>query len=244
MDNREKFENWLKTTTSEKTKKSSTAYNYSIAIRRIQEHYLENQGNSIDFFTCPIEKLEKATASYGLTGEYSEFGNQGKGTIRNALNSLLRYRKLPETSNTEIEYTVENDDETPNFHYENDLQETILFQLNDLFPDYKVFGKDNEEGIKYKVGGKEIDILLESNDGNSLLILELKANKAREKVYGQIAMYYGLLKTQFPNKDIKGIIIAQEISDELLNAGILSDKISFMSYLLEVKLMEVKRPNL
>ena len=244
MDNREKFENWLKTTTTERTKKSSTAYNYSMAIRRIQEHFLETQGYSIDFFTCPLEQLEKATVSYSSTGEFAEFGYQGKGTIRNALNSLFRYRKSPEILNPEIEYIDANDEEYPNFHYESDLQETILFQLNSLFPDYKIFGKDNDEGVKYRIGGKEIDILLESNDGKSLLILELKAGKAREKVYGQIAMYYGLLKTQFPEKDIKGIVIAQEISEELLNASILSDKISFMSYLLEVKLTEVITPNI
>ena len=243
MDNRERFEIWLKTTTTERTKKSSTAYNYASAIRRIHENYRENTGVLIDFFTCPIEQLEEATSLYSLNGKFSEFGKQGKGTIRNALNSLLRYRKSPEILITEIE-DIEDDEEAPNFHYENDLQETILFQLNDLFPDYKIFGKDNEEGIKYRIGGKEIDILLESNDGNSLLILELKANKAREKVYGQIAMYFGLLKTQFPEKDIRGIIIAQEISDELLNAGILSDKISFMSYLLEVKLTEVTKPKI
>lgn len=239
MDNRAKFENWLITTRTERQKKESTAYNYSIAIKRIAEHYYENTKISIDFFTSPIELIEKAESLYGINGEYSVFGQQGNGTIRNALAALIRFRKSPDIL-IEKEVYEEGEDETfPNFHYENDLQETILFQINDLFPEFRIYGRDNEEGIKYKIGGKEIDILLESKDGKSLLIIELKAGTAKEKVFGQIAMYYGLIIKEFPEKDVKGLVIAQEISSELINAGLLSDKISFMSYLLQVNLTNI-----
>lgn len=238
MNETEKFEIWLKTTTSEKRKTDSTAYNYSRAIKRIEQHYKETTGENIYLFHTPIELAEKLLQKYSLNGEYSEFGKYGNGTIRNALSALIRYRKI--SPNIEIDTDFQSEvEEFPNFHYENDLQETILFQINELFPDYKIFGDNSEEGVKYRIEGKEIDILLESLDGESLLIIELKASKANEKVFGQIAMYYGLIKKKYPAKNIRGLIIAQEIADELLYAGGLSEKISFMTYSLQVKLLKI-----
>ena len=240
MNETEKFEIWLKNTTSEKRKSDSTAYNYSRAIKRIEQHYMEKTSDNINLFTTPIDKAEKLLQKYSINGEYSEFGKYGNGTIRNAFSALIRYRK--DSPMIELGNDYQNDvEDFPNFHYENDLQETILFQINELFPDYKVFGENSEEGIKYRIEGKEIDILLESNDGTSLLIIELKAGKANEKVFGQIAMYYGLVKNKFPNKNIRGLIIAQEIAGELLYAGGLSEKISFMTYSLQVKLLSIKK---
>ncbi len=238
MNETEKFEIWLKTTTSEKKKTNSTAYNYSRAIKRIEQHYKETTGENIYLFLTPIEVAEKLLQKYSLNGEYSEFGKYGNGTIRNALSALIRYRKI--SPKIEFDNDSQNDfEELPNFHYENDLQETILFQINELFPDYMIFGDTSEEGVKYRIEGKEIDILLESIDGTSLLIIELKAGKANEKVFGQIAMYYGLVKKKYPTKNIRGLIIAQEIADELLYAGGLSEKISFMTYSLQVKLLQI-----
>lgn len=53
-------------------------------------------------------------------------------------------------------------------------------------------------------------------------------------------MYYGLIKKRFPEKEIFGLIIAQEISEELIFAGSLSDTISFMNYSLKVNLSSVE----
>ena len=241
MNEREQFEMWLKNTTTERKKSDTTAYNYSRAIKRISNNYREMTGKSIDLFKDSLDIVSQLEKKYALNGEYSSFGQNGNGTVRNALSALIRFRRnfRPEQLNEEMIEEYEEYEELPNFHYESDLQETIQFQINELFPNYKIFGENCEEGIKYKIEGKEIDILLEGLDGNSLLIVELKAGKASEKVFGQIAMYFGLVKKRFPNKDIKGIIIAQEISEGLINAGFLSDKISFMSYSLQVKLFPI-----
>ncbi len=240
MDEIERFENWLKTTITEKRKSESTAYNYARAIKRVEMHYKEVSGCYLDLFDTPIERAKEIEQMYLQKGKFSDFGNSGKGTVRNALSALIRYRINPVNEQSLENFQEEEIDVFPNFHYEKDLQETILFQINELFPTYKIYGDDSEEGVKYRIGGKEIDILLESSDGKSLLIIELKAGKASEKVYGQIAMYYGLIKKRFPEKEIFGLIIAQEISEELIFAGSLSDTISFMNYSLKVNLSSVE----
>jgi len=88
------------------------------------------------------------------------------------------------------------------FAYEKDLQPSLCAQITELFPEYQIFG-NGLLGIEYQIGGRRIDVLLESKDGQKLLAVELKSGMADFKVFGQISMYIGLLTEQFPNKNIR-----------------------------------------
>jgi len=41
----------------------------------------------------------------------------------------------------------------------------MVLQINELFPEYKIYG-ENSEGIEYLIESKKIDILLEKDDGS------------------------------------------------------------------------------
>lgn len=154
-------------------------------------------------------------------------------TFRNEINSnSLEPEKIQNENqdDLDLEYSVENN----NFSYERDLKNSMVLQIDELFPDYKIYGENNE-GVEYLIEGKRIDILLEKNDGQ-LLAIELKSGVANYKVFGQISMYLGLLMEQFPDKEIKGCIIAGEIDSTLLNASKLTDKISLMTYVMKLEL--------
>jgi hypothetical protein len=135
-----------------------------------------------------------------------------------------------------------NDNENRNdtfsklFTYEQDLQKSLISQAEELFPDYVIFG-NNFEGIEYNIEGKRIDLLLENKKENKLLVIELKANNADYKVYGQISMYLCLLEKKFPQKIIEGVIIAGEIDETLKIASQRDKSLKLKSYKMSLELV-------
>jgi hypothetical protein len=55
-------------------------------------------------------------------------------------------------------------------------------------------------------------------------------------VFGQISMYLGLLKIQFPDKSITGVIVAGAIDDSLRHACAITDKVSLKIYRMSIEL--------
>ena len=211
----------------------------------LDDHFVKDNGLSL------LNKL-----SYSSSDERKDLPAKHKipinGNVRNGSATLKQATKLymtfrndfnsnpsePEKIHNEdqddldLEYSIENN----NFSYERDLKNSMVSQINELFPDYKIYGENNE-GIEYLIEGKRIDILLEKNDGQ-LLAIELKSGVANYKVFGQISMYLGLLMEQFPSKEIRGCIIAGEIDSTLLNASKLTDRISLKTYSMKLELKD------
>lgn len=238
------FEKWL---IKNENKANQTAYSYSKAIYRISKHYSEQLKQEIDLYTITdIQKLKTIADLYGKMGKYSKVGDYGNGTNRAAINSLCRFRENTRNFNfsmeesSEIETLIESEIETENyitnFSYEKDLKNSMIYQISELFPDYRIYGEENE-GVEYLINGKRIDILLEKSD-KSLLIIELKSGLADFKVFGQISMYLGLLMEKFPDKVIRGCIIAGEIDKTLKSATKTSSLISLMTYTMKLELTE------
>lgn len=242
------FQKWLK---SFENKADQTAYSYTKSIAKISKHYSEQIGKNVDLYSLTdLGKLKDIAEKYGKLGKYSKFGELGNGTNRAAINALCRFRESNLNLGRNIVITEESisnevvdDDqivESPennvvtNFSYEKDLKNAMIFQINDLFPEYKIFGIENE-GVEYLIEGKRIDILLEKIDG-SLLAVELKTGCADFRVFGQISMYLGLLSDRFPDKLIRGCIIAGEIDTTLRSAVKTSDKIDLMTYSMKLEL--------
>ena len=137
-----------------------------------------------------------------------------------------------------IEEEIENIEVWNNFSYERDLKNSMINQITELFPKYKIFGENNE-GVEYLVDGKRIDILLEKNDG-SLLAVELKSGTANYKVFAQISLYLGLLMDRFPEKEIKGCIVAGEIDNTLKIATKTNKSIKLKTYKMKLELQNAE----
>ena len=117
-----------------------------------------------------------------------------------------------------------------------DLKNSLLYQIEEFFPKYKIFG-NNSEGVEFLIANKRIDILLEKE--NELLIIELKAGIADYKVFGQISMYLSLIRSRFPEKTVKGCIIAHEIDQTLKYAIETNINISAKTYNMSLTINEV-----
>jgi len=130
---------------------------------------------------------------------------------------------------------LESREEIVGFGYERDLRAALIEEISVLFPNYNIFG-DNMEGVEYPIGGRRIDLLLESKDESELLVIELKARKADFKAFGQISMYIGILESKYPNRNVKGVVIAGDVDDSLKHACSITDKISIKTYTMRLEL--------
>jgi len=124
--------------------------------------------------------------------------------------------------------------EESNFTYERDLQDSLVRQINKIFPEYSLF----KDGVEYYIDGKRIDVLLENKSKNELLVIELKAGLAKKEVLSQLLEYMGKLKKKFTEKTINGLIISGEIDESLKDACIPLQNIKIMRYRIDLLLIE------
>lgn len=237
---KEKFKAWLiKNGYSE-----NTSMSYSYAIDKISKHLSEKRNENIDVYAInDLYTLKKLVESYSTSGKYSDFGHEGRGTVRNSIKSFYRFKQNIDDLSYELTDEVDevgNDETTDlpitNFSYERDLKNSMVSQINELFPEYKIFG-DKNEGVEYLIEGKRIDILL-TNEKGALLAVELKSGVANFKVFGQLSMYLGLLMERFPEKEIKGCIVASEIDQTLKSATKITNLITLKTYKMKLELQD------
>ncbi len=231
----EKFRNWLIAT----GRSENTAYSYATSINNISEHYSQQKKKDIDIYKInDINLLNIINNDYSIDGQFSEFGYTGRGTKRNAIARYVEFF-TQNISDKKIEQLHNDIEPIPNqnFSYERDLQTALCLQINELFPEYKIYG-NNSEGIEYTINNRRIDILLEHKETKDLLVIELKSGEANYKVFGQISMYIGLLQAKFSDKNISGVIIAGSIQDSLKQAVSITDKIKVQTYKMKLELNE------
>ena len=234
----DKFKQWLLAT----GKKENTAYSYATSINNISEHYSEKTNQNIDIYKVKdINLLNALSEYYSTSGEYSEFGEKGRGTKRNAIARYAEFFAQNITNHTmkvdEIIDDLPESIEKQSFSYEKDLQTSLRLQVTNLFPNYKIFG-NSSEGIEYTIKNRRIDVLLEHITTKDLLAIELKSGEADFKVFGQISMYLGLLQEKFPQKQIQGMIIAGSIQDSLRQATRTTNNVSLQTYRMKIELEE------
>lgn len=177
---------------------------------------------------------------------FAEYNKRSSNGIPQAIISkwfipfLLKYKNSEiiddsdDCGNEDESYDIQNNC----FAYEKDLQNALISQAEELFENYNIYGK-NGEGIEYSIEGKRIDLLMENTNENTLLAIELKAEKADFKVFGQISMYLQLLEEKFPEKKIKGVIIAGEIDETLKIASKRDNNVKLLSYKMKLELNDI-----
>ena len=240
----QKFRNWL---IGRGYSETGAAYAYPRAIHSISEHYSEQTGEQIDIYSITNQnEISQLAHDYSQAGKYSEFGYKTHSLYRAAIARYSEFfvYKNGDTSHTpDIESIEERNNgmesepvsSQTNFAYERDLQTTLCAQISELFPDYKIFGGQNQ-GVEYSIEGRRIDVLLEHIESGNLLVVELKSGVADFKVFGQISMYIGLLQKQFANKSISGVIVAGTIDASLRQACEITDKIELKIYRMNIEL--------
>lgn len=212
----------------------------------LDQHFIKDYGLSLlkklSYSTSDEQNNSPAKHKIPIDGNM----RNGSATLKQAVNLYMSFKKdndfdfkeFQNNLSTETEILDEEDLDyivsSNNFSYEKDLKKSMVSQISELFPEYKIYGENNE-GIEYVIEGKKIDILLEKNNGN-LFAIELKSGTANYKVFGQLSMYLGLLMDKFPEKEIRGCIVAGEIDNTLKSATRTTELITLKTYKMKLEL--------
>ncbi len=102
------------------------------------------------------------------------------------------------------------------FAYERDLKHFLARNLALVEPGLRLFEEEGITGLEFPVGGRFIDILAVDVQGN-LVVIELKVSKGYDRVVGQLLRYMAWIEQNQaePDQQVRGIIIARAISDDL-----------------------------
>jgi hypothetical protein len=145
----------------------------------------------------------------------------------------------------ETSTVAEGEDEEPSsaggeFAYEEDLRHYLAKNLSKLESGLRVYEEEGITGIQFPVGGRFIDILATDAKGG-LVVIELKVSRGYDKVVGQLLRYVAWIKKNLaePNQNVRGVIVARGISEDLLLACSMVPGMELFEYELSLSLKRV-----
>lgn len=126
------------------------------------------------------------------------------------------------------------------FAYESDLRDYLAKNLQVIEPGLRLYEEEGITGVEFPVGGRFIDILTVDCNGNCVVI-ELKVSRGYDRVIGQLLRYMAWIqKNQAePEQKVRGIIVAREISEDLILACSLMPNVELFEYELSLTLKQI-----
>lgn len=128
------------------------------------------------------------------------------------------------------------------FAYETDLRNYLASNLSSIEPGLRLYEDEGITGIEFPVGGRFVDILAIDKDGN-FVVVELKVSRGYDRVVGQLMRYMAWIRQNQAdsNQRIRGIIVAREISEDLLLACSVVPNVELFEYQLSLSLKQVDK---
>lgn len=123
------------------------------------------------------------------------------------------------------------------FAYERDLRNFLARNLGLIEPGLRLYEQEGITGVEYPVGGRLVDILaIDAND--NYVVIELKVSRGYDRVIGQLLRYIGWIEINHaePHQRVRGIIIAREITEDLLLASSKISDVELYEYELSITL--------
>ena len=136
---------------------------------------------------------------------------------------------------------AEEEREGTSFAYEEDLKNYLISNLSIIEPGLNLYQDDNGiDGVEFPVdpNNKKVDILAIDKNGTPVVI-ELKVSRGYEKVIGQCLYYKNRVKKIINTDEVRIVIIAREISQNLKTAIEDLPGVQLFEYRLSVKLEPV-----
>jgi hypothetical protein len=129
---------------------------------------------------------------------------------------------------------------TREFAYERDLQNFLGKNLSLLESGLRLYEEEGITGIEFPAGGRFIDILAIDSQ-NNYVVIELKVSRGYDRVVGQLLRYMAWVKQHQAEEtqQVRGIIVAREISEDLLLACSSVQNVELFEYALSVSLRRV-----
>lgn len=150
------------------------------------------------------------------------------------------YEKDNITNSFGIDDEDVEDKNSKEFAYEKDLQNFLSKNLHEIEDGLQLYEDEEINGIEFPVGGRFIDILA-IDRGKNFVVIELKVSRGYDRVVGQLLRYMAWIRKNHADEGqlVRGIIIAREISEDLLLACSEIPNIDLCEYQLSVSLKKV-----
>ena len=112
--------------------------------------------------------------------------------------------------------------------------------LQVIDPSLRLYSEEGITGVEFPVGGRFIDIL--AMDSAGYVVIELKVSKGYDRAVGQLLRYMSWIKKNHaePSQRVRGIIIAKQISEDILLACSEVPSITVYEYALSVSVKQVE----
>ncbi len=115
---------------------------------------------------------------------------------------------------------------------EKDLQQYLSARVNELEEGLSLI----EGGVEYSTEAGRIDLLARDSSGN-LVVIELKAVKAKDSALGQLLGYIGCIAQE--NENVRGILVASDFEKRVVFAAKALPNVKLVKYELSFKLGEI-----
>ena len=204
------FRAWL----TEKYTTNSANTNFSF-VRRVEDAYGDpDAAYEADHLASVVDALSYTSADAKLgrpnPTKLSINGNPYYvvSNARSALRTYVQFREQEVAAVSEVavelagKYLQERK-EGKQFELERHLQEALRAEVGQLEVGLEII----DGGVERSVSSGSIDILARDGSGRTVVI-ELKRGEARREAIGQILGYMGDLKSDEPDAEIRGILVA------------------------------------
>ncbi len=133
---------------------------------------------------------------------------------------------------------ADEDDEDQAFAAEADLRDFLANNLDCVEAGLRLYRDGERSGLEFPVEDGRIDILAVEKAGR-FVVFELKLARGRNKVLGQLLYYMGWVDKHLGKGPCRGVIVAKEISDDLVLATQRVQGVSLYRYKLSVSVERV-----
>lgn len=214
-------------------------------VRKVEEHY----GSLDEHFLNGTYQEVIDSLEYSKHDERANKPNPSKitinGKIRDGLSSYksaaVLYRKFLNDNTFQGgpveaiearesgEIFSEAEETRQRLSLERDMQAALRRNIASLDPALKII----DDGAERAVSSGLIDITCE--DGNSFVVVELKAGKADSRAIGQILGYMGDLQEEEGGKPVRGILVAHDFDQRARSAARVVPTLTLKKYAIEFK---------
>lgn len=181
---------------------------------------------------------------YQLDGSHFRLYRNGEDPIPiSATSATTTARNGSDIS--DVDGVIDQDEpaeESGAFAYEKDLRNYLAKNLAMIEPNLHLYQEEGITGIEFPAGGRFIDILGVDAKGG-LVVIELKVSRGYDRVIGQLMRYMAWIRQNLADdgQGVRGIIVAREITDDLLLACSLAANVELYEYQLSFTLKRVAR---
>ena len=191
-----------------------------------------------------VELFEKRGIYEEFKTKHWAFGNTelGERKHRFYLQIKKRYDDFLAGRGGEAELELEDEmqQEAQQFAAESDLRDFLAKNLGCIEPGLHLYEPNGRSGVEFAIEDGRIDLLAVDRDGR-FVVIELKLGRGRNKTVGQLLYYMGWVDKHLSKTPCRGMIIAKDISEDLILAVQRANGVSLHRYTLSVSVEQVTR---